>query len=141
LDDEVGEKIRQIGFEFGATTGRNRRCGWIDLPALKYAVMINGATNLAMMKADVLDSFDDILVCTHYEIDGEKFDYLPYDIDAVTIKPVYTTLKGWKTDLTGISSLDQAPKEFTDYIAYLEKELETPNWHSFCWTGSDPNNN
>ncbi|WP_027419313.1 adenylosuccinate synthase [Crocinitomix catalasitica] len=126
LNDEVGESLRKIGFEYGATTGRDRRCGWIDLPALKYAVMINGATNLSMMKADVLDTFDEILVCTHYEIDGVKHDYLPYDIDAVTIKPIYKALPGWKKDLTSIKSLDEAPKAFLDYIAYLEKELNTP---------------
>jgi adenylosuccinate synthase len=126
LDNEVGENIRQIGHEFGATTGRDRRCGWIDLPALKYAIMINGATQLSMMKADVLDSFDTIEVCTHYEIDGEKFDYFPYDIDSLNIKPVYKKIKGWNADLTGLRDLKDAPQEFLDYITYLEKELETP---------------
>ena len=126
LDDAVGEEIRKIGNEYGATTGRDRRCGWIDLPALKYAIMINGATKLAMMKADVLDSFESIQVCTEYEIDGKIYDYLPYDITAVTIKPIYKTLPGWKTDLTGLKSLDNAPKAFTDYITYLEQELQVP---------------
>lgn len=126
LANEIGAKIREIGGEYGATTGRERRCGWIDLPALKYACMINGATQLAMMKADVLDSFDAIQVCTHYEIDGKKWDYLPYDIDAVVIKPIYKEMKGWKADLTKITALYQAPKEFSDYITYLEGELNVP---------------
>lgn len=126
LNDEVGEKIREIGHEFGATTGRERRCGWIDLPALKYAVMINGATKLSMMKADVLDSFDKIKICTHYEIEGKRYDYLPYDIKNLEIKPVYIEMDGWKTDLTKITSMNQAPKEFSDYIAYLETELDVP---------------
>jgi adenylosuccinate synthase len=126
LANEVGSKIREIGGEYGATTGRERRCGWIDLPALKYACMINGATQLAMMKADVLDSFDSIYACTHYEIDGQKWDHLPYDIDALTIKPVYKEIKGWKADLTQITTLKEAPKEFLDYITYLEGELGVP---------------
>ncbi|MBN4072701.1 adenylosuccinate synthase [Crocinitomix catalasitica] len=126
LHDEVGQKIREVGHEYGATTGRDRRCGWIDLPALKYAVMINGVTNLSMMKADVLDGFESIMVCTHYEIDGEKYDYLPYDLNAVDIKPVYTERKGWNQDLTELKSLDDAPQEFLDYITYLEAELNVP---------------
>ncbi|MEJ6735900.1 MAG: adenylosuccinate synthase [Flavobacteriales bacterium] len=126
LDNEVGENIRQIGHEFGATTGRDRRCGWIDLPALKYAIMINGATQLSMMKADVLDTFETIEVCTHYDIDGEMYDYFPYDIDSLNIKPVYKALKGWGTDLTGLTDMADAPKEFMDYITYLEQELHVP---------------
>jgi adenylosuccinate synthase len=126
LANEVGAKIREIGHEYGATTGRERRCGWVDLPALKYACMINGATQLAMMKADVLDSFDSIYVCTHYEINGKNVDYFPYDIDGLTIKPVYKELKGWKTDLTKIRKIQDAPKEFLDYITYLETELNVP---------------
>lgn len=126
LDDKVGEEIRKIGHEYGATTGRDRRCGWIDLPALKYAVMINGATQLSMMKADVLDTFDDIEVCTHYEINGEKVDYFPYDITNLDVKPIYKKIKGWKKDLTTLESMDNAPQEFKDYITYLEQELQTP---------------
>lgn len=126
LDNEVGENIRQIGHEFGATTGRDRRCGWIDLPALKYAIMINGATQLSMMKADVLDTFDSIEVCTHYEIDGEKFDYFPYDIDSLNVTPIYKQIKGWNTDLTGLRDMKDAPEAFMDYIKYLEQELQTP---------------
>ncbi len=126
LSNEIGQEIRKIGHEYGATTGRDRRCGWIDLPALKYAVMINGATQLSMMKADVLDSFDTIDVCIAYEIDGKQYDYLPYDITALTIKPIYKSLPGWKTDLTGLKSLDNAPMAFKNYIAYLEQELQVP---------------
>lgn len=126
LNDEVGENIRKIGHEYGATTGRDRRCGWIDLPALKYACMINGTTKLSMMKADVLDTFGTIQVCTHYEINGEKVDYLPYDITDLDIKPIYEEVKGWNTDLTGMRDLNDAPQEFLDYITYLEGELNVP---------------
>lgn len=126
LDNEVGQRIREIGHEYGATTGRDRRCGWIDLPALKYACMINGVTKLAMMKADVLDSFEKIYVCTHYKIDGKVIDYLPYDITGVEIEPVYEEVDGWKEDLTALKDLSDAPKEFLDYIAYLERELNVP---------------
>ena len=126
LHDEVGEKIRKEGAEFGATTGRPRRCGWIDLPALKYAIMINGVSELAMMKSDVLDKFDTIEVCTHYLIDGKKIDYLPFDINDVEITPVYEKIKGWNTDLTKLSSMDEAPQELKDYVTYLEKHLEVP---------------
>lgn len=126
LFDEVGEKLRANGHEFGATTGRPRRCGWIDLPALKYAIMINGVTQLSMMKADVLSGFDTIKVCTHYMYKGEKIDYLPYSIEDDTLKPVYKELTGWHDDLTGLTSIDQLPQAMHDYIDYLEKELETP---------------
>ncbi|MDX1446129.1 adenylosuccinate synthase [Lishizhenia sp.] len=126
LHDEVGEKIRKDGFEFGATTGRPRRCGWIDLPALRYAIMINGVSELSMMKADVLDNFETIQVCTHYIIDGKQVDYLPFDIDGVEITPVYKEIKGWNTDLTKLTSMDDAPQALLDYISYLEKELEVP---------------
>jgi len=126
LHDEVGEEIRKAGFEFGATTGRPRRCGWIDLPALKYAIMINGVTQLCMMKADVLDDFDTIKVCTHYVINGEKIDYMPYDIVSQDVEPVYVEHKGWKTDLTQLSSIDEIPSELNDYIEYLERELNVP---------------
>lgn len=126
LHDEVGEKIRKAGSEFGATTGRPRRCGWIDLPALKYAIMINGATELSMMKSDVLEEFDTLKVCTHYIIDGKKIDYLPFDVVDADIEPVYESVKGWKTDLTKLTSMDDAPQELKDYVAYLEKHLEVP---------------
>jgi adenylosuccinate synthase len=128
LDDEVGEKIRTAGFEFGATTGRKRRCGWIDLPALKYAIMINGVTQLCMMKADVLDDFDTIKVCTHYKYKDtqEVIDFMPYDLVSRDVEPVYVERKAWKTDLTKLSSIDGIPTELNDYIEYLEKELNVP---------------
>ncbi|OFZ36862.1 MAG: adenylosuccinate synthase, partial [Bacteroidetes bacterium RIFCSPHIGHO2_02_FULL_44_7] len=116
LLDEVGEKIRRDGHEFGATTGRPRRCGWVDLPALKYAIMINGATELSMMKADVLDSFDTIKVCTHYMIDGERFDYFPYDVNDVEVIPVYEELSGWNCDLTKLTSYEDSPPALKAYV-------------------------
>ena len=126
LEDEVGEKIRQEGREFGSTTGRPRRCGWIDLPAMKYAIMINGVTELAMMKADVLDRFDTIRACTKYKVDGVEQDYMPYDIDGVTIEPVYEDIPGWNTDLTELSSFADAPQALKDYVTYLEQHLQVP---------------
>ena len=126
LDDEVGEFIRIEGNEFGATTGRARRCGWIDLPALKYAIMVNGATELSMMKSDVLDKFETIRVCTHYIINGEKLDYFPYDITDSEITPVYEDIKGWNSDLTKLSTYDDAPSELKEYVLYLENKLGIP---------------
>lgn len=126
LDNETGELIRKQGHEFGATTGRARRCGWIDIPALKYAIMINGVTELNMMKSDVLDCFEDIYVCTHYDINGEKIDYFPFDITDVKITPVLHKVKGWNKDLTKLSSYSEAPAELKDYVVYLEQLLETP---------------
>jgi len=126
LDDEVGELIRKQGSEFGATTGRPRRCGWIDLPALRYAIMINGVTELSMMKSDVLDCFKTIQVCTHYLVDGVKQDYFPFDISDADIVPVYEELKAWNCDLTKLTSYDDAPQELKDYVSYLEEKLEVP---------------
>jgi len=126
LFDETGERLRKEGHEFGATTGRPRRCGWIDLPALKYAIMINGVTMLNMTKADVLSIFDEIKVCTHYIYRGEKIDYLPYDVNGEEIEPVYESLPGWKKDLTKLNNEEEFPAELSDYIDYLEKALETP---------------
>ena len=125
LKGDTGQKMRDIGHEYGATTGRERRCGWIDLPALKYAIMINGVTELCMMKADVLDSFEEINVCTHYKINDEKFDYFPFEIGKDTI-PIYKSLKGWNTDITNLIDQDNLPKELLDYIHFLEAELEVP---------------
>jgi adenylosuccinate synthase len=125
LKDEIGEKIRQVGHEFGATTGRERRCGWIDLPALKYAIMINGVTELSMMKADVLDSFEDIYVCTHYIQNEEKINFFPFDLSDDT-KPVFKKVKGWNQDITKSKKESNFPKELSAYINYLEKELEVP---------------
>ena len=126
LHDEVGELIRKEGHEFGATTGRPRRCGWIDLPALKYAIMINGVTELSMMKADVLDCFDTIRACTHYLIDGKRYDYFPYDVNDVEVVPVYEDIPGWNCDLTKLNSFDDAPQALKDYVDYLERHLEVP---------------
>ena len=126
LEDEVGEKIRKEGSEFGATTGRPRRCGWVDLPQLKYAIMINGASELSMMKADVLDNFDTIRVCTHYLIDGERYDYFPYDVNDVEVVPVYEDIKGWNCDTTKLTSINEAPAELKAYVEYLERNLEVP---------------
>ncbi len=126
LEDETGELLRKAGHEFGSTTGRPRRCGWIDLPALKYAIMINGVTKLIMMKADVLDAFSTIKICTHYKIDGEVIDYMPYDIVSKKVEPIYVEMKGWKTDLTKLASINQLPVELNQYIEYLEQELNVP---------------
>ena len=122
---EEGEHLRELGKEYGATTGRPRRCGWLDLVALKYSLMLNGVTQLIMTKTDVLDTFDTIRVATAYSIDGELTDQLPYDLEA-DVKPVYTEMFGWKTDLTGVRSKDQFPSELNDYIQFLEKELQVP---------------
>ncbi|MCH5319014.1 MAG: adenylosuccinate synthase [Paramuribaculum sp.] len=126
LFDETGKKIRDLGHEYGAVTGRERRCGWIDLVALKYAIMINGVTKLIMMKSDVLDSFDEIKACVAYEVNGERIVDFPYSIEEASIKPVYVTLPGWKTDLTKMKTEDELPTAFRNYIQFLEKELETP---------------
>jgi adenylosuccinate synthase len=122
LFDADGDKIREIGHEFGAVTGRKRRCGWIDLVALKYAVMLDGVTNLIMMKSDVLDSFDTIKACVAYKIDGKEVDYLPYSIEG-DVEPVYKEIPGWKTDLTKVKSEADFPAAFKSYIDFLEKEL------------------
>ncbi len=125
LLEEEGEKLRDIGKEYGATTGRPRRCGWLDLVALKYSLMLNGVTQLIMTKTDVLDTFDVIRVATAYSIDGELTDQMPFDLD-VDVKPVFTEMPGWNTDLTGVRSKDQFPKELKEYITFLEKELKVP---------------
>ncbi len=125
LHDETGEKIGQLGHEFGAVTGRKRRCGWIDLVALKYAVMINGVTQLIMMKSDVLDTFDTIKACVAYRIDGKETKRFPFEAKD-NIEPVYTELQGWQTDMTKMQSEAEFPEAFKAYIAFLEKELEVP---------------
>ena len=126
LFDQTGVAIQKAGNEFGATTGRPRRCGWIDLPALKYAINVNGVTKLMMMKADVLSCFPYIKVCTHYKYNGEIIDHLPYNIEGDKIEPLYKEFPCWKEDLTGLTDMSDLPKELIDYVAYLEKELETP---------------
>lgn len=126
LFDEDGETMGRVGNEFGATTGRPRRCGWLDLVALKYAVRINGVTELMMMKGDVLSGFDKLKVCTAYNYKGEKIEHFPYNIEAENVTPIYTKMNGWKEDLTKMTSADQLPKSLNDYIDFLEKELEVP---------------
>ena len=123
--DETGKRIRDLGHEYGAVTGRERRCGWIDLVALRYSIMVNGVTQLIMMKSDVLDGFDTIKACVAYERKGERINDFPYNIEK-DITPVYVELPGWKTDMTKMTSEEQFPKAFSDYVKFLEKELETP---------------
>ncbi len=125
LFDETGEKIGTLGHEFGAVTGRKRRCGWIDLVALKYSVMINGVTKLIMMKGDVLDSFDTIKACVAYKMDGEETECFPYDITE-GVEPVYVELPGWNTDMSGMQSEDEFPEEFNAYLTFLEEQLGVP---------------
>lgn len=125
LFDETGEKICALGHEFGAVTGRKRRCGWIDLVALKYAVMVDGVTKLIMMKSDVLDSFDTIKACVAYKVNGEETEHFPFDISE-GVEPVYVELPGWKTDMTKMQSEDEFPEEFNAYISFLEDQLGVP---------------
>ena len=125
LFDETGEKIRKIGHEFGAVTGRPRRCGWLDLVALKYTVMIDGVTDLIMMKSDCLDSFETIKVCTSYIIDGKETNQFPFDTEC-EITPVYTEFKGWNQDLTGCRKEEELPETFKEYIRFMENYLKVP---------------
>lgn len=125
LFDETGERLRNLGNEFGAVTGRPRRCGWLDLVALKYTVMLNGVTDLIMMKSDCLDDFDTIKVCTSYRVDGQETSQVPFDTYA-EIEPVYTEFKGWKADLTGCRKEEELPSEFKDYIRFMEEYLGVP---------------
>jgi adenylosuccinate synthase len=126
LTDNTGEEMRKKGNEFGSTTGRARRCGWLDLPALKYAIMLNGATKLIMMKADVLSIFQQLKVCTHYNYKGKKIDYFPYDITDKNVSPVYKELKGWNQDITKLNNIDELPAELNDYIQFIEEQVEVP---------------
>lgn len=127
LFDATGEAMRKEGNEFGSTTGRPRRCGWLDLPALKYSIMINGVTELFMMKADVLNIFEEISICTHYELPtGEKIDKLNFEITDTIVKPVYKQMKGWHCSLANVRSYDEFPVELKDYVSYLEDELKVP---------------
>ncbi|MGB0255398.1 MAG: adenylosuccinate synthetase, partial [Flavobacteriaceae bacterium] len=116
----------RVGHEFGATTGRARRCGWLDLVALKYAVEVNGVTQLMMMKGDVLSGFDELNVCTAYEYRGESITHLPYSLNPEELTPQYTTLPGWKEDLTGMRNERDLPKTFNEYIAFIETFVEVP---------------
>ncbi len=135
--NEKGEKLRTMGKEFGSTTGRPRRCGWLDLAALKYAVMLNGVNKIIMTKADVLNSFNKIDVCTHYKIKNQKIDYMPFNIDDKDLKPVYKTLKGWKKSLENIDTFEQVPTPLKDYVKYIEDHVEIPVW--MVSTGSNRN--
>lgn len=126
LDNELGEKIRQIGREFGSTTGRPRRTGWLDLVALKYAVEVNGVTQLMMMKADVLSGLDSLEVCTSYRYRGEEVDHLPYRLDAQLLEPVYRTLPGWSEDLTGVRKTTDLPSTLTSYVRFIEDYTGVP---------------
>ncbi len=136
LLEETGEKMRKEGNEFGSTTGRPRRCGWLDLPALKYAIMLNGVTQLVMMKVDVLNVFDTIRVCTHYRhANGTTTDHLPYDLCTEKVEPVYQDFQGWEQSLDGITTFDDIPAALTAYVDFLEKELKLPI--TFVSTGPD----
>ena len=125
LFDEVGEELRRIGHEFGAVTGRPRRCGWLDLVALKYAVMVDGVTQLIMMKSDVMNDFDTIKVATAYRVDGELVDYFPYEVTG-NVEPVYTEFPGWKSDICKVRRYEDFPAEFKTYVEFIEKETGVP---------------
>ena len=126
LFDEDGATMSKVGQEFGATTGRPRRCGWLDLVALKYAIEINGVTQLMMMKGDVLSGFKTLKVCTSYNYKGTEVNHLPYNIEEHNVTPIYTEVKGWSQDLTGMTSADTLPKELIDYIKFIEDFVEVP---------------
>ncbi|MFN3315519.1 MAG: adenylosuccinate synthetase, partial [Raineya sp.] len=127
LEDETGEAIRKEGREFGATTGRPRRCGWLDLPALRYTIMLNGVTELFMMKADVLSILDKIKICTHYQLaDGTITDKMPYCLLSEPVKPILKTFEGWKTDLRAFDSFEKLPKSLIEYIDFIEKSVGVP---------------
>ena len=126
LDNELGELIRKEGSEFGATTGRPRRCGWLDLVQMRYAIMINGVTELSMMKSDILSIFNKIKVCTHYLVDGEKVSDFPFDVNDIEIIPFYEEIDGWNCDLTKLRDYKDAPQALKNYVSYLEKQLRVP---------------
>ena len=126
LDNETGNNIRKIGNEYGATTGRDRRCGWLDLVALKYSITINGVTELNMMKADVLSGFDTIEICTAYDIDGIETHNLPFDLSLGNIKPIYKSFKGWSEDISKISKEEELPNEVHDYVSFIEEFVGVP---------------
>jgi len=125
LFDETGDSMRRIGFEFGSVTGRPRRCGWIDLVALKYAVMINGVTQLIMMKSDVMDGFETIKACVAYKVNGVETEHFPFDLNDGA-EPVLVEMAGWNTDMTNMQSEDEFPEEFNNYLNFLEEELQVP---------------
>jgi adenylosuccinate synthase len=121
LFDETGSRLCELGHEYGATTGRPRRCGWIDIPALRYACMLDGVTDFFVTKSDVMNDFDEVKMCTGYEINGEVTDEIPFEFNAVEIKPRFVSYKGWKQDLTGITKYEDLPKNLRDYIMAIEK--------------------
>lgn len=126
LFDEVGQTMAKVGNEFGSVTGRARRCGWLDLVALKYAVQVNGVTELYMMKSDVLSGFETLKVCTAYKYKGEIINHFPYNIEPTNVEPVYEEFKGWNKDLTQMTSFDELPQELKNYVAFIESKLEVP---------------
>ena len=126
LFDSNGERMGKVGNEFGATTGRSRRCGWLDLVALKYSCQINGVTKLMMMKSDVLSGFKSIKVCTSYEYKAKEIKYMPYDISDSSLKPIYEEFEGWDDDITRINDFDKLPVNLKKYISYIEKDLNIP---------------
>lgn len=126
LENETGERMRKEGREYGSTTGRPRRCGWLDIPALKYAIEINGVTELMMMKADVLSIFEDIMVCTAYKYQGKEVAYLPFSVDPKLVEPVYQSLPGWQCDLSQMHEFNQLPVELIHYIKFIEELVQVP---------------
>jgi len=126
LTNEIGQTMAKVGNEFGSVTGRARRCGWLDLVALKYAVQVNGVTELYMMKGDVLSGFDTLKICTGYQYKGQNIAHLPYNIEPENVSPIYVEKKGWKADLTGMTTYDELPVELKEYIEFIEKEVEVP---------------
>lgn len=126
LFDETGETLRRIGHEYGATTGRPRRCGWLDMVALKYTVMMNGATSLIMMKCDVMNDFDTIRVCVGYELDGQPIDYFPFEATSNNIRPIYRDFPGWKCDLSACKTYDELPVQLREYVSFIEAETKVP---------------
>lgn len=125
LFDETGERLRSIGHEFGATTGRPRRCGWLDLVALKYAVMMSGVSELIMMKSDVMNDFETVKICTAYKVGGKTVDYFPFEAGD-EVEPVYTEFKGWNSDICGVRRYEDFPEEFKEYVKYIETETGCP---------------
>lgn len=126
LNDEIGQAMAKMGNEFGSVTGRARRCGWLDLVALKYAIQVNGVTELYMMKGDVLSGFETLKICTAYKYKGEVIEHFPYNIEPENVEPMYVDIRGWKTDLTKMTTYDELPQEVKDYVSFIEKEVEVP---------------
>jgi len=126
LFDEDGARMAKVGHEFGATTGRPRRCGWLDIVALKYAVQVNGVTQLMMMKGDVLSGFETLKICTSYKYKGEEISHFPFNVEEHNVTPIYSEFKGWEADLTAMTTADQLPQNLLDYIEFIEKQVEVP---------------